>query len=158
MSTTGLPAFDETLHLTNAWLKELMAESNWKDRHGAYLALRVVLQGLRDHLSVEQAAKLGSQLPMLVRGFYYEGWHPAHKPLKDRSRADFLKDVVAGFRQSPTDDPIDPAAVVGAVCRLLDRHLTPGVTDHVKRALPRGVRQLWPDGTKAEAAPRVAVL
>ncbi len=152
MSTTGLPVFDETLHLTNTWLKELMADMRWSDRHRAYLALRVVLQSLRDHLSPEQAAKLGSQLPMLVRGFYYEGWHPAHKPLKERSRADFLDGVVAGFRASPTDEPIDPVAVVGAVLGLLDRHVSAGVTENVKRALPRGLRQLWPEPPAAASA------
>ena len=28
---------------------------------------------------------LGAQLPMLLRGLYYEGWHMAGKPTKDRS-------------------------------------------------------------------------
>jgi len=145
MSTTGLPVFDETLHLTNTWLKELMAKMNWSDRHRAYLALRIVLQGIRDHLPVDHAAKLGSQLPMLVRGFYYEGWHPAHKPIKDRSQAYFLDAVTAGFRASPTDEPIDPAAVVRAVFGLLEQHISAGVVENLKRALPRSLRRLWPE-------------
>ena len=42
--------------------------------HKAYLALRTVLHALRDRLTLEEAVQLGAQLPMLVRGFYYEGW------------------------------------------------------------------------------------
>ncbi len=35
MSTTGLEVFDETVHETNAWLKEI-AKALGLDRHGAY--------------------------------------------------------------------------------------------------------------------------
>ena len=89
MSTTGLDAFDTTLQKTAVWLKEIMAEFGSKDRHLAYLALRATLHALRDRLTVEEAVHLGAQLPMLVRGFYYEGWTPSGKPVKVK-KAGFL--------------------------------------------------------------------
>jgi uncharacterized protein (DUF2267 family) len=46
MSLTGLPAFDETIHKTNAWLKEISEHLDC-DRHHAYQALRAVLHCLR---------------------------------------------------------------------------------------------------------------
>jgi uncharacterized protein (DUF2267 family) len=144
MSNTGLPVFDETLQLTNSWLKELMAEMGWEDRHRAYLGLRLTLQALRDHLSVNEAAQLGAQLPMLVRGFYYEGWHPAHKPIKQRNRALFVGGIQDGFRQNPSDEPIDAAEVVQSVFKLLGRRLSPGQAEHLRHALPSGLRDLWP--------------
>ena len=76
MSSTGLEVFDETVHKTNIWLKEI-AQVLGPDRHRAYNALRAVLHCLRDRLTVDEAAQLGDQLPMLVRGIYYEAWHPA---------------------------------------------------------------------------------
>ena len=93
MSGRGLSVFDETVQLTNIWLKELMAELGWEDRHRAYLGLRLVLQAIRDHLSVDEAVHLGAQLPMLVRGFYYEGWHPHDKPKRYRHKTDFLEEI-----------------------------------------------------------------
>src|SRR3990172_2959955 len=70
MSTTGLQVFDQTLQLTNIWLKSLMEKQGWTDRHRAYLALRATLHALRDRMNPDEAAHLGAQLPMLVRGVF----------------------------------------------------------------------------------------
>jgi uncharacterized protein (DUF2267 family) len=71
MSATGLEVFDTTVQKTMVWLKEIMEELHWEDRHRAYLALRGCLHQVRDRLQVEEVAHLGAQLPMLVRGIYY---------------------------------------------------------------------------------------
>jgi uncharacterized protein (DUF2267 family) len=49
MSLTGLEVFDETLHKTNTWLKEIEQELG-PGRRRAYQALRAVLHCLRDRL------------------------------------------------------------------------------------------------------------
>src|SRR3954451_19292244 len=89
MSMTGLEVFDTTLRKTNEWLDEIMGELALEDRHTAYVALRGALHALRDRLPLEEAAHLGAQLPMLVRGFYYEGWRPVREPIK-MHREEFL--------------------------------------------------------------------
>ncbi len=145
MSATGLAVFDETVQLTNIWMKDLMLDLGWEDRHRAYLGLRLTLQALRDHLSVDEAAQLGAQLPMLVRGFYFEGWHPAHKPVKERDLNAFLEHIKEGFRQSPTDEPINVAELVTAVFRLLGRRMSTGHADSIRHNLPKSLRELWPE-------------
>ena len=80
MSTTGLPVFDTTVQETNLWLKAVMDGLHTDDRHLAYLALRATLHALRDRLGPENAVHLAAQLPMLVRGLYYEGWRLAASP------------------------------------------------------------------------------
>jgi uncharacterized protein (DUF2267 family) len=91
MSPSNVAAFDKTIEKTNVWLGELQAVLTWDDRERAYHALRAVLHALRDRLPPHEAVDLGAQLPMLVRGFYYDGWHPADKPLKYRDKRPFLR-------------------------------------------------------------------
>jgi len=139
MSATGLKAFDSTLQLTNTWLHELMEELGWSHRERAYHALRVVLHALRDRLPVDEVAALGAQVPLLVRGVYYEGWHPADKPLKGHRRDDLLAEIGAAFRD---DRDVDPETVARAVFRVLERHVSPGAG--VKQHFPEELRALWP--------------
>ena len=89
MSTSGLAVLDHTVQETNVWLRIVADQLQIEDRHHAYIALRAVLHALRDRLRPEVAVHLGAQLPTLVRGVYYEGWHMAGKPTKDRSVQDF---------------------------------------------------------------------
>jgi uncharacterized protein (DUF2267 family) len=141
MSATGLEVFDTTLHKTNSWLKELMQELGWEDRHKAYLALRATLHALRDRLTVEEVAQLGAQLPMLIRGFYYEGWDPTGKPLRIKDKEDFLARIQQQFRG---DGRVDAEAVARAVFAVLADRVTEGEIEDVKHILPMEIRELWP--------------
>jgi len=141
MTSTGLRVFDHTIHLSDAWLKELGIQLGWTDRQSAYAALRSVLHALRDRMSVDEAAQLGAQLPMLLRGVYYEGWHPAGKPLKERHKAQFFDHVRQEIRR---DGNFDPEPVVEAVFELLANRISTGEIDDIKGLLPAELRELWP--------------
>jgi uncharacterized protein (DUF2267 family) len=99
--------FDQTLQKTNIWLKEIMDDLG-PDRQRAYHAPRAVLHTLRDRLTVEEAAHLSAQLPLLVRGIYFEGWHPAHKPTTERSQEDFLEQVRTRLQGRRADQSRSP--------------------------------------------------
>ena len=139
MSATGLDVFDTTLQKTSVWLNEIMAELGSEDRHLAYLALRATLHALRDRLTVAEAVHLGAQLPMLVRGFYYEGWTPAGKPAKEK-KAGFLSAIRGCFGPGI---PPDPERVARAVFKVLAHHVTAGEIQDVKHLLPKDLRDLW---------------
>jgi len=141
MSATGLDVFDTTLHKTNSWLNDLMQVLDWPDRHKAYMALKTTLHALRDRLTVEEVAQLGAQLPMLIRGFYYEGWDPTGKPLRIRHKEQFLARIAEHFRG---DDFIDPEHVARAVFTVLAKRVSEGEIEDVKHVLPAEMRDLWP--------------
>jgi len=98
MSTTPHELFSNTRQETHLWLKDVLEKRGWEDESKAYLALKATLHALRDHLAMDEATHLGAHLPMLVRGFYDEGWSPAGKPLKERRKAAFLTLVQECFR------------------------------------------------------------
>jgi uncharacterized protein (DUF2267 family) len=141
MREADLDVFDTTIQKTASWLNELMRLLGWQDRHKAYLALRATLHALRDYLTVEEVAQLGAQLPMLIRGFYYEGWDPTGKPLRERSKAQFLDRIRQEFRG---DRSIDPEQVARVVFTVLAKHVSAGEIEDVKDILPDEIRDLWP--------------
>ncbi|MFW5775108.1 MAG: DUF2267 domain-containing protein [Chitinivibrionales bacterium] len=140
MTMTGLRVFDSTVQKSDIWLKELMEELNWDERERAFTALRAVLHTLRDRLTIEETAHVGAQLPMLIRGMFYEGWSPAHKPDKERHKDDFLSAVRSHFRP---DLPIDVEDVTRSVLHLLTRKISEGETEDIKKMMPHEIRELW---------------
>ena len=139
---TSSNPFDITIHKTHIWLNDLMSDLDWPERpHKAYLALRTVLHAMRDRLTVEEAVQFGAQLPMLIRGFYYEGWTLKGKSHKERHKKDFLDHIKKAFKNDVT---VDPQQVCRAVFRVLARRTSKGEIDDVKHVLPKKFQELWP--------------
>lgn len=144
MSRLGLEVFENTLNKTYEWLNDIMKELNWDDKQKAYLALRGTLQALRDRLPYELAAKFGAQLPMLVRGFYYEGWKPMATPVKIKNVDEFLIHVSTHFNMTPLNQYEDIEAIVRAVFKVVKNHVSEGEIVHLQDALPASMASLWP--------------
>lgn len=130
--------FAETIEKTGLWLEDLAQELGNVPPQRAYSILRAVLHALRDRLTVDEAVTLGAQLPMLVRGFYYEGWRPAGRPEKYRHKEEFFQQVCKHY-----PGLTEPEAAARAVFRLLEGHVTGGELTHVREQLPPEIRALW---------------
>jgi uncharacterized protein (DUF2267 family) len=139
MSVSGLAVFDEAMQKTNTWLKEI-SETLGSDRHRAYQVLRAVLHCLRNRLTVDEVADLGDQLPMLVRGIYYEAGPPPGNPVKIRSQEDFLAQIAAHLMHAH----IEPEDAARAVFQVLENHITREELDDILEELPLNIRALWP--------------
>src|SRR5262249_32751084 len=101
-----------------------------------------VLRSIRDELLIGQSAHLAAQLPLLVRGAYFDQYRPAAQPVAERSQEEFIariRDELTGSR------PVRPDLAATAVMRTLNRHLTEGRVRKARDALPRGIRALWPE-------------
>ena len=132
--------FAETVEKTDEWLRELMEPMGLSSPRQAYSVLRAVLHALRDRLTVDSAAKFGAQLPTLIRGFYYDGWHPAGVPLKFRHKQEFLDHVAASCPAAAER----PESAVRAVLAVLARHVSAGEMRHVLDQIPGELKTLWP--------------
>ena len=141
MTARDLDGIDSTVQQTNEWLKAIGEELGWEDRRRAYRALRDTLHALRDYLVVDESAQLAAQLPLLVRGVYYESWDTSNVPVADRGRQDFLGRVAGAFERA--DPEVDPERVARAVLRVLGSRISAGEADEARRLLPKEVQALW---------------
>ena len=144
MSATGLDVFDKTLQTTNIWLNEI-TERIGPDRQVAWKVLSTVLHKLRDRLPIELGAHLGAQLPLLVRGVYYDQFEPARVPMECRTPEEFTAEVAEWLTDTR---PVDPDEAIAAVFGVLNRHLSEGQVAKIRNALPKGLRLVW-DGADA---------
>lgn len=141
MISTGVSSINETVQKTHAWLRELEDLGGFNSEAQAYTALHAVLQTLRDRLTVDEAAQLGAQLPMLIRGIYYEGWKPAAMPGRQRSKAEFLGRIA--HRLGNAD--LHPEQACRAVFELLQRKISAGEIMDVQQMMHHTLRELWPE-------------
>ena len=149
MAATGLDVFDKTLQTTNIWLDEMM-EVLGPDRQVAWHSLSAVLRTLRDRLPLGLAAHLGSQLPLLIRGVYYDQFEPEKLPVTTRSLDEFLElinEEISNIR------PVNVNDATRTTFQILSRHVDFGQMTKVRAALPEEIRALWP-ADFLEEAPR----
>jgi len=140
MSSTGLEVFDKTLQTTNIWLKEI-GEDLGPDRQRCYHALRAVLFALRDRLTVDEAADLSAQLPMLIRGIFFEGFRPSTMPQRIRTQDEFLAKINEHLQNIR---PLGADEAARAVFRVLEKNIQGGEMAEVKHMLPPEIRALFP--------------
>jgi uncharacterized protein (DUF2267 family) len=136
-----IKALENSLQKTKSWIKDIGQILNRDDPH-CYHALRAVLHALRDRLTVTEANDLASQLPLVLRGIYFENWRPECTPLHERSKEQFLQHIVDAF---PRDSSVDPEETVRAVFRVIASRVSEGEINDVKGNLPSGVSDLWPE-------------
>jgi uncharacterized protein (DUF2267 family) len=134
------PAIAHGVQQIQEWLKELRDNADLADEAEALGVLRSVLHQLRDRLTPQEAIELGAQLPVIVRGIYYEGWRPSRTPEKVRSKQKFLDEVM--IKMLPRR--LDPEAAVKDVFALVAHHCDPGEVGDVIAQLPADIKELWP--------------
>jgi uncharacterized protein (DUF2267 family) len=142
MSATRFSSFDATIEKTNHILHEIEQAYGWpKDRRNqSYTALRAILHALRDRLTVEVTAQLAAQLPLLVRGIYYDGWNPSAVPMK-MDREEFLARIRQEFTYA-IDGGIP--TLVDTVLQALRKHVTQSEWDKMKSTLPKDLSMALP--------------
>jgi uncharacterized protein (DUF2267 family) len=136
---TPILDFATALQATEAWVDDLAKRLDWHDRPRTWRALVSTLHALRDSMGRDEATYIGSELPALLRGFYYEGWHP--RTPKTTRREAFLERILDGVHH---DAAVDAEQVARAVMALLAARLSSAELEDAKAATPAAIHNLWP--------------
>lgn len=145
---TGIHEFDTSVQESNLWIKAVMERLGTEDQHTAYTALKATLHAVRDRIRPENAVHLGAQLPMVVRGLYFEGWHMSGTPTKERHTQQFLDHV--GW-DIPRGMVLPPEKAARAVFEVLWDKVDPGEISKLIRLFPAELRDLWPELARIDA-------
>lgn len=132
---------EATIATSRIWLHQMIEKLELApdDAGRALHALRAGLHAIRDRLPASEVVHLGAQLPVLIRGIYYDGWRVAQDSTRMKNRAD----VVEHVRHELGPDPLAATAVLDAVIELVHEHVSPGEIDNVVATLPKALASLW---------------
>ena len=137
---TDIQKLGGALAETEQWIDDVMQRLGWHDRSRVYAALIGTLHALRDSLPRDEAVYVGAQMPPLLRGLYYEGWHPSAR-VSAKTRSAFLERIQEAVHHDPG---IDAEQVALAVFALLAARLPPSELEDAKATTPKPLRSLWP--------------
>ena len=146
--------FEKWVASANAFINEVATELGMADDPDhARRVVRSVLHALRARLPPTDSMHLISQLPMLLKAVYVDGWKLASS--MDRTihtEDDFLfqmaqDDGRAGPKDFPDREDAHKAAV--AVLRVIARHVASGEMDDIERAMPKPIRRLIVEARRA---------
>ena len=153
MTRARIDVFERALQKADQWIDDLAELLGWDDRHQTYEALGAVLHVLRDRLPVEEAVDLGAQLPLLLRGLFYQNWDVSINPERYRHGEDFLRHVRARLHELRLEF-VPEEYLVNGVAALLSDRLPEGELASIRRVLPAEIRAFFsgvgrPDSGKA---------
>lgn len=148
MSANGLAVFDRTIEKTHQFINDVAEQINVKDKHTVFIGIKAVLHSLRDRIPLEEAVQLGSQFPLMLAGFYYQGWKPAATPTKERSVSAFVDKVRDNLPQG--DYPIEIEALIRGVFTILSKWITKGEIIDVANMLPQEVQEFYPQAVVSQ--------
>lgn len=141
MSAQDLKVIDHSVQLTHEWINDMAGRLGWVSKRSALRLLRVTLHAIRDHLQVAEVAHLSAQLPLMIRGIYFDGWSPERTPFKDRHAYEFIGSISGSL-----DDTEEFRGREDIICvfDLLNARISAGEIEDVRANLPNEIRALWP--------------
>jgi uncharacterized protein (DUF2267 family) len=129
--------FDNYVKDARTWLHELRDQLDIEDEKKTARIFRSVLHAVRDRIPTGEALHLGSQLPILWKGIYYDGF-TMHEPIRIRHEDEWLefirsKDSGAQEADFPTLDHAFYA--FQDVMKFLKKRLSAGQYEQITQAI-----------------------
>jgi len=138
----SIPVLEKNIHQTMSWLYAIDEECNWEEdnQKRTFAALRVVLHELRDLLPLENAIHLSAQLPLIIRGLFFENWSTHSDQPKLRKKEAFLSYIADKLSQYPE---INVENVTRGVLKVLSDRVSAGEFEKIIVVLPTDIRDLF---------------
>lgn len=142
----SIHVLNRNIHKIYDWLYDIADNCEWDDLNKPLAALRAVLHQVRDNLPLNESVHFSAQLPLLIKGIYFENWNPNIAPLKERNEELFLSSVSENLKMHPDVDPQE--AVIGVVGTLTHK-LPKEEIAKLNKVLPKGIRGFFEDAYNA---------
>lgn len=144
---SAVPAIESSAAKTLEWLRAIQDASGTDHPTLAYHALGATLRSVRDRIPVGAAVHFGGQLPVFIRGLYYDGYEPEHTPTKERTVAEFLATVRShlNFKHDQADGDAGLEKLVRAVFQTVNAQMDPGQVAKTRHNLHAELQSLWPE-------------
>ncbi len=140
MPKTSVHTLDTAPQVVADWLSDLQDTLKLSDKARSYKIMRTVLHTLRDWITIDEAAQLSAQLPILVRGIFYDGWNPSTRVPRPHGKQAFLERVNASFTKEPLPDT---EKAIAAVFALLAKHVSAGELGDIRGSMTKDLQVLW---------------
>lgn len=140
--TSTAHVWDKTVLRGNEWLTALGRDLGCHNVHLSLYVMRSVLHVLRDRLPPDEAVELAAQMPLIIKGLYFDGWDPSRTPVPARTKEEFLSLVAQRLQRGLPD--ADPEELTRAVFRLIAERVSPGDIRDLLRVLPAEIADMWP--------------
>jgi len=122
------------------WLNRIAGKLGARNRlDWAYHALRGVLHALRDRMTPEEVFQLSAQLPLLIRGIFFEGYQITGKPEK-MTKLELLNRIEKEMGEGHV---IKAKTAFMAVLKVLYDHVTEGELDDIYATMPTDIKEFW---------------
>jgi uncharacterized protein (DUF2267 family) len=138
--------FDQFLEKGNEFLKEVARELGVPDdTDQAYRIMTSVLHTVRETISPEESLHLISQLPMMIKGVYVNGWHLKPKN-RLRSSREFFECLRQQNPRTATEDFGDDTQAklkTQSVLKVVKNHVATGEIQDILDQLPMELAEMW---------------
>jgi uncharacterized protein (DUF2267 family) len=156
-----IDVFSSAEQTANDWLATVARHLGTDDQRRAYRIVRAWLQTVRNRLTVETAAHLAAQLPVIWRGVFYDGWLPERMPMKfgaDELLMTLAQDAGISLAEAREAAPAMTAALAELTSSDEIGHVMAALPSHLRNILAAGQatpEQIpEPEPSKADATRR----
>ncbi|MGV8948126.1 MAG: DUF2267 domain-containing protein [Candidatus Paracaedibacter sp.] len=138
----AVPILENNIHQTMDWIYAIEEACRWDEENQkkAFTALRAVLHEIRDLLPLERAAQLSAQLPIVIRGIFFENWHPRYIPVQEIKKNDFLEAIAQSLY--PYQD-MNVEETTKGVLQVLGEKLPSGELENIIQYMSKEIQELY---------------